>query len=143
MFGTRRSNRLGYHTGLDIAGDVGDEIYAVMSGTISDISGNAKDKTGYGLIITVTHADGSKTRYAHLSGVHVSVGASVGEGELIGFLGTSGNASDDLRKNEEHVHLEYLPPGCKGASCATDAAKFLNSPCSTVPDPGMPSTVGN
>lgn len=126
-FGDKRSNPLGYHTGADIAGDAGDPIYANRDGTVTNVSGKATDKKGYGLMITITHYDNSKTRYAHLSGSNVSKDDPVTEGQRIGSLGTRGNAIIFRGGAEEHVHFEYLPAGCAAAACATDPVKFSNS----------------
>jgi Membrane proteins related to metalloendopeptidases len=57
------------------------------------------------------------------------VNDEVGKGQQIGKIGTSGNARIFRGTAEEHLHFEYLPPGCNSAACATDPTKFLNSPC--------------
>jgi murein DD-endopeptidase MepM/ murein hydrolase activator NlpD len=61
---------------------------------------------GYGNLIIVDHGDtatGSwQSLYAHLDAVLVSCGQSVGQGELIGLLGSTGNSSGP------HLHLELM-----------------------------------
>jgi murein DD-endopeptidase MepM/ murein hydrolase activator NlpD len=60
---------------------------------------------GYGIIITIEHGGGVRTRYAHLSGIGVSVGQSVGGGQYIGAVGNSG------RSTGSHLHFESIVGG--------------------------------
>jgi len=55
---------------------------------------------GYGLTIEVNHGQAIQTRYAHLSAMAVSPGQSVKQGQVIGFVGSTG------RSTGPHLHYE-------------------------------------
>ena len=92
-FGWRSS---GFHHGIDIAAAYGDMVKAAASGSVS-FTGY---KNVYGKTITIRHADGSESLYAHLSKILVSQGQQVSRGESIGAVGTSGNSTGP------HLHFE-------------------------------------
>ena len=97
-YGPRSS---GFHTGLDINGELGDPIWAALSGTVVSAgwSGN------YGNCIVVNHGNGVSTRYAHLSVIGVSAGQAVSQGQTIGLEGSTGNSTGS------HLHFEVLING--------------------------------
>ena len=84
------------HAGIDIANSTGTAIYAAQSGdiTFAGWSGN------YGNLIIIQHSNGYETYYAHCSSILVSVGDKVEQGQLIGKVGCTGNATGP------HVHFE-------------------------------------
>ena len=92
---------LGWHSGVDLADDIGTAIYASASGTVtfSDYSG------GYGNLIKIDHGDGLETRYAHLDESLVSVGDYVEQGTLIALMGNTGNSTGP------HLHFEIRIDG--------------------------------
>jgi murein DD-endopeptidase MepM/ murein hydrolase activator NlpD len=91
----------GFHQGLDISTERGEPIYATADGTVESAS-----YTGdYGNLITVRHDFGLSTRYGHLSGFNVALGASVKRGDVIGFVGSTG------RSTGAHLHYEILANG--------------------------------
>lgn len=92
-FGWRRT---GFHSGIDIAGNTGDPIYAAESGTVIYAAWSG----GYGRLIRIDHGDGLATWYAHLSAYRVSTGDRVSRGDLIGLVGSSGNSTGP------HLHFE-------------------------------------
>ncbi len=92
-FGWRSS---GFHHGIDIAAAYGDTVRAAAAGMVS-FTGS---KSVYGRTVTIKHADGSESWYAHLSKIFVSRGQQVNRGESIGEIGTSGNSTGP------HVHFE-------------------------------------
>ena len=55
---------------------------------------------GYGNMIMVDHGNNYQSLYGHLSGINVTCGQSVGQGELIGAIGTTGHSSGP------HLHFE-------------------------------------
>ncbi len=89
------------HTGTDFAADYGTPIYAPGDGTVTQ----AGWESGYGRMITVQHAFGIETRYAHLSQIRVTVGERVSLGDQIGDMGNSG------RSTGTHLHYEVRVDG--------------------------------
>jgi murein DD-endopeptidase MepM/ murein hydrolase activator NlpD len=85
----------GYHTGLDLTAGYGTPVKAVHSGTVTSAGWDG----AYGQKVEITHADGTQTWYAHMSGIAVSGGA-VTTGQVIGYVGSTGNSSGN------HLHLE-------------------------------------
>ena len=86
-----------YHAGIDIDGygNDGQPIVAADSGTVITASSNS----GYGNYVIIDHG-GMKTVYAHMSGLAVSAGQSVSQGQTIGYLGATGRATGT------HCHFE-------------------------------------
>jgi len=84
-------------------GDLGDAVVASAAGTVtrSESEGNVS----YGNWIEIAHANGYRTRYAHLSKRGVGVGARVRMGEKIGEVGNTGGSSGP------HLHYEQLLNG--------------------------------
>lgn len=102
-FGVRRHPILGYtkmHKGVDFAAPTGTPIYAAGNGTVEVAGRNG----GYGNYIRLRHTGTYKTAYAHLSKLAkgVRAGARVRQGEVIGYVGTTG------RSTGPHLHYEVL-----------------------------------
>ena len=97
-FGRRSS---GTHTGIDIANSKGTPIYAAASGVVSF----AGRKGGYGNLVVVDHGNGVQTYYAHNNSLNVSAGQSVSQGQLISYMGSTGNSTGP------HLHLEVRVNG--------------------------------
>ena len=89
------------HEGLDFAAPMGSPIRAVSSGRVV-YSGWA---TGYGYVVILEHQKGLRTLYAHNSKLLVSVGESVGKGEVISRSGNTGNSTGP------HLHFEVQVNG--------------------------------
>ncbi len=85
------------HWGLDIAGNEGEAVYATDAGVVVYAGWN---NYGYGNMIMVDHGNNFQSLYAHLTGYNVGCGQSVGQGELIGAIGTTGRSSGP------HLHFE-------------------------------------
>lgn len=90
-----------YHTGLDIATSTGTPIKAAAAGTVT----YAAYHYSYGNLLIVNHANGVQTYYAHCSKLYVSVGATVGQGQTIAAVGSTGNSTGP------HLHLEVRVNG--------------------------------
>ncbi len=100
------------HRGIDLAGNLGEAVYAADAGVIVYAGWN---NYGYGNMIMIDHGNGWQSLYAHLSALNVGCGQSVGQGEVIGAVGSTGHSSGP------HLHFElmagmkvnpwsYLPP---------------------------------
>lgn len=95
----RNWGRIHSYNGIDVANDCGTPIYAAAGGTVilSDASGW---NGGYGKYIKIQHSNGVVTLYAHASSLLVASGQSVGQGQLIAYMGTTG------RSTGCHLHFE-------------------------------------
>ncbi|MEP7135114.1 MAG: LysM peptidoglycan-binding domain-containing M23 family metallopeptidase [Chloroflexota bacterium] len=85
------------HRGIDIAGNTGEGVYATDAGVIVYAGWN---DYGYGNMIMIDHGNGFQSLYAHLSAFNVSCGQSVGQGDVIGAIGSTGRSSGS------HLHFE-------------------------------------
>ncbi|HEX5837338.1 MAG TPA: peptidoglycan DD-metalloendopeptidase family protein [Anaerolineales bacterium] len=85
------------HWGIDIAGNEGEAVYATDAGVVVYAGFN---NYGYGNMIMVDHGNNFQSLYAHLSGISVGCGQSVGQGDLIGAIGNTG------RSTGSHLHFE-------------------------------------
>jgi len=85
------------HWGIDIAGNEGEAVYATDAGVIVYAGWN---NYGYGNMIMVDHGNNFQSLYGHLSAINVSCGQSVGQGDVIGAIGTTGHSSGP------HLHFE-------------------------------------
>ncbi|QSF47610.1 M23 family metallopeptidase [Paenibacillus tianjinensis] len=87
-----------YHSGIDIAGSIGDPVYAAMDGEVT-----ASEQMGArGKYIILKHSNGLETWYMHLNGMTVSVGDKVNKGQQIGTLGNTG------RSTGPHLHFQVV-----------------------------------
>tara|TARA_R110000868_G_scaffold55460_5_gene172525 strand:- start:28299 stop:29693 length:1395 start_codon:yes stop_codon:yes gene_type:complete len=105
-FGKRRHPVLGYtrmHRGVDFAAATGTPIYAAGDGVVS----YRGRKGGYGNYIRLRHSAGYNTAYAHMSRFKkgIALGSRVRQGQVIGFVGTTG------RSTGPHLHYEILSNG--------------------------------
>jgi len=91
----------GYHTGLDFAAPSGTPIMAVANGVVT----SAGDEGAYGNQTIVTLEDGTEIWYNHQTSFAVSEGDNVVAGQVIGYVGTTGNSTGP------HLHLEVHPGG--------------------------------
>src|SRR5215207_2514671 len=92
------------HWGIDIAGNEGEGVYATDAGVVVYAGWN---NYGYGNMILVDHGGGFQSLYAHLSGLNVGCGQSVGQGDVIGAIGTTGRSSG------AHLHFEIMTSSYK------------------------------
>ena len=90
-----------YHTGLDFNGGEGQEIMAVAGGVVT----SAGYDGSYGNKTVITLEDGTEIWYCHQSSFGVSEGETVAPGEVIGYVGSTGNVTGS------HLHLEVRPGG--------------------------------
>ena len=107
----------GFHTGLDIAMPQGTPIRAAAGGLAYPL----QDPARYGNHVIVQHAGGYATVYAHMVRFNVGWGQRVETGDVIGYVGTTGNSSGP------HLHFEV-----RFASTPEDPMRYLNG---SPPDP--------
>lgn len=94
------------HDGFDIsgAGIYGKPIVAAYSGTVS-IADSSNSTSGYGYYIKIDHGVGVSTLYAHCSLLAVSAGQYVEAGQVIGYIGSTGNSTG------AHLHFSVFIQG--------------------------------
>ena len=102
-YGTRKHPVLGYtkmHRGLDFAAPKGTPIFAAGDGVVEKAGWNGS----YGRYVRIRHVGAYKTAYAHLSRIHkrIKIGQRVSQGNIIGYLGSSG------RSTGPHLHYEVI-----------------------------------
>lgn len=107
-FGRRRHPILGYtkmHRGVDFAAPKGTPIYAAGNGIVEMAQRNG----GYGKYVRIRHNGTYKTAYAHMSryGRGIRKGKRVHQGQVIGYVGTTG------RSTGNHLHYEIMRNGRK------------------------------
>ena len=90
------------HEGIDIDGYTGQPIVAAKAGTVI-ASGDAGD--GYGTKVVIDHGGGFTSLYGHMSRLGTSGGASVSQGQVIGYVGCTGSCTGD------HLHFEIRVNG--------------------------------
>lgn len=91
-----RDGRLGFHAGIDLAGNRGDLVYAAGPGKVV----SAGWKGGLGRAVFVQHGAGYTTVYAHLSEIMVKPGTEVDPSIVLGLMGSTG------RSTGAHLHFE-------------------------------------
>lgn len=89
------------HTGIDFAARAGTHIYSWRDGKVTFAGWSG----GYGNFIIVDHGNGFVTRYAHCSKIAVKKGQTVSQGQIIGYVGTTGNSTGN------HLHFEIKVNG--------------------------------
>ena len=88
-FGYRNSPTAGastYHKGIDLAASQGTPIYAARSGVVT--AATYSNSSGY--YVSINHGDGYASVYMHMTRYVVSAGQAVSQGQLIGYVGSTG-----------------------------------------------------
>ena len=96
IFGTWR-----FHRGIDIGADYGTPVFATASGVVT----TAEYDSGGGNYIVLDHDDNTGSMYAHLSAFNCYVGQHVKKGQVIGYIGSTGNSTG------AHLHFEFYVNG--------------------------------
>jgi murein DD-endopeptidase MepM/ murein hydrolase activator NlpD len=110
-FGFRRHPILGFsrmHTGVDWSAPIGTPVMAAGAGTVV----KAEWVSGYGRRVEIQHSNGYVTSYSHLSGFgrNIQRGTRVTQGQVIGFLGSSGLSTGPHLHYEVAVNGSYVDP---------------------------------
>jgi murein DD-endopeptidase MepM/ murein hydrolase activator NlpD len=99
-----------FHTGVDFASSYGTGIKATKAGKVILRSYHS----GYGNYMIIDHGNGISSLYAHMSGFNATVGQTVAQGQIIGFIGSTGASTGphlhfEIRVNGNHVNpMTYL-----------------------------------
>ena len=88
-----------FHGGLDLISQQGETVKAAADGIVKELVHSTK---GLGNVVSIEHADGYLTRYAHLENTRVVKGQKVMRGQVIGQVGMSGNSF------APHLHYEVM-----------------------------------
>ena len=110
------TGEISYHSGTDIGAPGGTPILAAADGTVTIANAIDSWGGGYGYHIKMKHNDTHDTLYAHCSSICVTVGQEVKQGEVIGYVGTTGNSTGN------HLHFEVWQNGER-----TDALGFFKA----------------
>ncbi len=93
-----------FHNGVDIvltSGTHGSPVYAIADGMVT----RASRYGGYGNCIQIGHGGGYSSLYGHLSGYNCSAGQFVTKGQVIGYIGSTGNSTGP------HLHFTVFKDG--------------------------------
>ena len=99
IVGGRKSQGIHGYNAVDLANVCGTPIYASASGDVI-LSRDFGWNGGYGKLIIISHPNGTQTLYAHLSKTVAQTGWHVIQGQLIGYVGTTGHSTGC------HLHFE-------------------------------------
>lgn len=91
-----------YHRAIDIGSYTGNPVKAADSGYVAAAGWS---NVGYGYYVVLDHGNGVQTLYAHLNRFFVNAGDSVGQGTVIGHVGSTGNSTGP------HLHFEVIAGG--------------------------------
>ncbi len=105
------SGKWKFHSGIDLAASEGTDVFACKAGEVTYTGFNAT----YGNYVIITHYNGMKSIYAHLSRITAQRGQKLNGGTLIGKVGTTGMSTGP------HLHFELIKNGS-----STDPEKLLN-----------------
>ena len=94
------------HRGIDIKGELGENIVSVADGTVTSI----KNDPRYGLSITIEHSDGFKSIYSCLLSTEdgLEEGTKISQGQVIAKMGNSGVFESE---DGAHLHFELMQNG--------------------------------
>ena len=110
FYGSRKdpfTGRPDNHTGIDVPAASGTPIYAAKSGVVVTSIKGSGSYWSYGNYVLVSHSDGTSTLYAHMSRRNVSKGQVVKQGDVVGYVGTTGNSTGN------HLHFEVRVNGSR------------------------------
>ena len=98
----RRTQGIHGYNAVDMGAPEGTSVRAAASGDVT-VARSGGWNGGYGSYVVVSHPNGSQTLYAHMSSVAVGSGDYVSGGEVIGYVGHSGQVSGPTGN---HLHFE-------------------------------------
>ncbi len=97
-----------FHSGIDFAAEEGTPIVASADGVVVKVE-NLEDS--YGKLVVINHGDGFETWYAHMNGFAVEQDDKVKQGEVVGYVGSTGKSTGphlhyEVHKDGKHVNPE-------------------------------------
>jgi murein DD-endopeptidase MepM/ murein hydrolase activator NlpD len=93
------------HSAVDIKAPDGTPVYATADGLVRKVKLNHTEGKGYGRYIIIDHENGYSTLYSQLSKYNVKEGNEVKQGDIIGYVGSSGISTGP------HLHYEVMKDG--------------------------------
>lgn len=93
------------HNAVDIKAPEGTPVFATAEGLVRKVKQNHTEGEGYGRYIIIDHANGYSTLYSQLSAYNVKEGQEVKQGDVIGYVGSSGLSTGS------HLHYEIKKDG--------------------------------
>ena len=95
-----------FHSGVDLGASQGTPIYAIAAGTVT--TATYGDANGY--YVSISHGNGYGSVYCHMTNYTVSVGDSVSQGQVIGYVGSTGWSTGPHLHFEIHVNGSTVNP---------------------------------
>ena len=105
-----------YHSGMDIGCQYGDSVWASDGGTVCIANWNG----GYGNCVMIDHNNGYYTLYGHLSSIVVGVNQTVSQGQVVGYVGSTGMSTGP------HLHFEIRSANSDGSTTCLDFASWFS-----------------
>ncbi|HET9658368.1 MAG TPA: M23 family metallopeptidase [Kineosporiaceae bacterium] len=102
------------HSGQDLAAPTGTPVRAASRGTVVFAGVSGSMTSGFGLLVTIEHPDGTRTLYGHLSKIDVNPNQQVTTGQTIGAVGSTGGSTGP------HLHYQV-----ERGETAVDPARFM------------------
>ncbi len=101
-----------FHKGIDISGGgiFGHPIYASKAGTVIIANNTYIEGYSYGKYVVIDHGNGYTTLYGHASSLNVYVGQVVEQGDVIAYVGSTGNSTGPHLHFEVRINNEVQPP---------------------------------
>lgn len=131
--GTTRSGHSPSYYSIDWnrPGDSGDPVVASADGVVS--VADSVSNSGYGRWVKIDHSNNENTLYAHLSSVSVRKSQSVSRGDVIGYVGSTGNSSGSHLHYEQRTGSRVIRPYFSG-SPFTFGTTQVSQNCGTTPE---------
>ncbi len=112
-----------FHLGVDLGGSLGTPILAALPGQIVA----AAPSGGLGNAVTLAHGSQLRTRYGHMSEIAVTAGQVVQQGDVIGYVGSTGLSTGP------HLHFEIWQVNTAGSWTAFDGSELLRVAVAQLP----------
>lgn len=95
------------HGGIDFAASYGQSIYSCGDGVVVEANSTDSWGGGWGYYVVIQHTNGLSTLYAHCSSLNVTAGQTVSAGQVIAYVGSTGQSTGS------HLHLEVYSGGVR------------------------------